>query len=55
MLYEKFYAGSSIVVRNQNDRKAPWERFHGIADKVLVEIEEPVFGQVARDDGENVT
>ena len=37
-LYEKFYAGSSIVVRNQNDREAPWERFHGIVDGLLESI-----------------
>jgi hypothetical protein len=30
MLYERFYAGNSLVVRNQSDREAPWERFHGI-------------------------
>jgi sulfane dehydrogenase subunit SoxC len=24
MLYEKFYAGNSIIVRNQSDREAPW-------------------------------
>jgi 4-hydroxyphenylacetate 3-monooxygenase len=35
MLYEKFYAGNSIVVRNQNDREAPWDRFHGIVDGLL--------------------
>jgi 4-hydroxyphenylacetate 3-monooxygenase len=35
MLYEKFYAGNSIVVRNQSDREAPWDRFHAIVDKVL--------------------
>src|SRR3954464_3567128 len=32
MLYEKFYAGNSLVVRNQSDREAPWEAFHGIVD-----------------------
>jgi 4-hydroxyphenylacetate 3-monooxygenase len=32
MLYEKFYAGSSIVVRNQSDREAPWEKFHATVD-----------------------
>ena len=37
-LYEKFYAGNSIVVRNQNDREAPWERFHGIVDGLLARI-----------------
>ena len=41
MLYEKFYAGSSIVVRNQNDREAPWERCHEIVDRLLNEIEVP--------------
>lgn len=35
MLYEKFYAGNSIVVRNQNDREAPWDKFHGIVDELL--------------------
>src|SRR5262249_13021157 len=30
MLYEKFYAGHSIIVRNQSDREAPWGRFHAI-------------------------
>ena len=25
MLYERFYAGNSIIVRNQSDREAPWE------------------------------
>lgn len=34
-LYEKFYAGNSIVVRNQSDREAPWERFHAIVDGVI--------------------
>ena len=35
MLYEKFYAGNSIIVRNQSDREAPWEKFHGIVDGLL--------------------
>jgi len=35
MLYEKFYAGNSIIVRNQSDREAPWEEFHGIVDGLL--------------------
>jgi 4-hydroxyphenylacetate 3-monooxygenase len=39
MLYEKFYAGSSIVVRNQSDREAPWDRFHGIVDGLLSSID----------------
>jgi 4-hydroxyphenylacetate 3-monooxygenase len=41
MLYEKFYAGSSIVVRNQSDREAPWERFHATVDRLLNSIEVP--------------
>jgi 4-hydroxyphenylacetate 3-monooxygenase len=41
MLYEKFYAGNSIVVRNQNDREAPWEWFHGIVDRALEGIPVP--------------
>jgi 4-hydroxyphenylacetate 3-monooxygenase len=39
MLYEKFYAGSSIVVRNQSDREAPWHRFHDTVDRLLASIE----------------
>ena len=34
-LYEKFYAGSSIVVRNQNDREAPWQKFHAVVDDLI--------------------
>ena len=41
MLYEKFYAGNSIVVRNQSDREAPWERFHAMVDGLLAGIEVP--------------
>jgi 4-hydroxyphenylacetate 3-monooxygenase len=40
-LYEKFYAGNSIVVRNQSDREAPWSQFHGTVDKLLESIETP--------------
>jgi 4-hydroxyphenylacetate 3-monooxygenase len=39
MLYEKFYAGNSIVVRNQSDREAPWDRFHATVDRLLEEIQ----------------
>ncbi len=39
MLYEKFYAGSSIVVRNQSDREAPWQSFHDTVDRLLAGIE----------------
>jgi 4-hydroxyphenylacetate 3-monooxygenase len=42
MLYEKFYAGNSLVVRNQSDREAPWERFHAIVDDLLARIKLPV-------------
>jgi 4-hydroxyphenylacetate 3-monooxygenase len=41
MLYEKFYAGSSIVVRNQSDREAPWQNFHDTVDRLLASIEVP--------------
>jgi 4-hydroxyphenylacetate 3-monooxygenase len=44
MLYEKFYAGSSIVVRNQSDREAPWQGFHDIVDRLLAGIEVPDAG-----------
>jgi len=37
-LYEKFYAGNSIVVRNQSDREAPWDQFHDIVDGLLANI-----------------
>jgi 4-hydroxyphenylacetate 3-monooxygenase len=48
MLYEKFYAGNSIVVRNQSDREAPWENFHGTVDRLLARIEEPDFSAGGR-------
>jgi 4-hydroxyphenylacetate 3-monooxygenase len=41
MLYEKFYAGNAIIVRNQSDREAPWSRFHGIVDDLIDRIETP--------------
>ncbi len=37
MLYEKFYAGNSMVVRNQSDREAPWNKFH---DKVRIFLDD---------------
>jgi 4-hydroxyphenylacetate 3-monooxygenase len=40
-LYEKFYAGSSIVVRNQSDREAPWKSFHDKVDALLGAIDVP--------------
>ena len=39
-LYEKFYAGTSQIVRNQSDREAPWERFHAIVDGLIDRIED---------------
>jgi len=41
MLYEKFYAGNSIVVRNQSDREAPWQQFHASVDRLLADIQVP--------------
>jgi 4-hydroxyphenylacetate 3-monooxygenase len=43
MLYEKFYAGNSIVVRNQSDREAPWDHFHATVDRLLDSVEVPEF------------
>ncbi len=45
MLYEKFYAGNSMVVRNQNDREAPWEQFHATVDRLLDDVAIPDFGE----------
>jgi 4-hydroxyphenylacetate 3-monooxygenase len=41
MLYERFYAGNSIIVRNQSDREAPWEQFHATVDRLLKRVETP--------------
>lgn len=41
MLYGKFYAGGAIVVRNQNDREAPWQSFYDTVDRLLASIEVP--------------
>jgi 4-hydroxyphenylacetate 3-monooxygenase len=41
MLYGRFYAGNSIIVRNQSDREAPWEDFHATVDALLAGIETP--------------
>jgi 4-hydroxyphenylacetate 3-monooxygenase len=41
MLYERFYAGNSIIVRNQSDREAPWEDFHATVDGLLGRITAP--------------
>jgi hypothetical protein len=29
------------VVRNQNDREAPWQSFHDTVDRLLADIEIP--------------
>jgi 4-hydroxyphenylacetate 3-monooxygenase len=44
-LYEKFYAGNSIVVRNQSDREAPWSQFHGTVDRLLENIQTPPLSE----------
>jgi 4-hydroxyphenylacetate 3-monooxygenase len=38
MLYERFYAGNTIIVRNQSDREAPWEQFHATVDRLLERV-----------------
>ncbi len=38
MLYEKFYAGHSVIVRNQSFREAPWDDFRAIVDDALAGI-----------------
>jgi 4-hydroxyphenylacetate 3-monooxygenase len=40
-LYEKFYAGTSFVVRNQSFREAPWDAFHARVDGLLDAVETP--------------
>jgi 4-hydroxyphenylacetate 3-monooxygenase len=40
-LYEKFYAGSSFVVRNQSFREAPWEDFKGKVLQVMEKLATP--------------
>jgi 4-hydroxyphenylacetate 3-monooxygenase len=50
MLYEKFYAGNSLVVRNQSDREAPWERFHAIVDGLLDQVDVPAGRRRERGD-----
>jgi hypothetical protein len=42
-LYEKFYAGNSIVVRNQSDREAPWKDFHATVERLLDRVKPPTF------------
>jgi 4-hydroxyphenylacetate 3-monooxygenase len=33
--YEKFYAGSSLVVRNYSFANAPWEDFRSLVDGLM--------------------
>jgi 4-hydroxyphenylacetate 3-monooxygenase len=40
-LYEKFYAGTSFVVRNQSFREAPWKDFHALVDGLLDQVATP--------------
>lgn len=40
-LYEKFYAGTSFVVRNQSHREAPWDDFHARVEAALAQIAPP--------------
>jgi 4-hydroxyphenylacetate 3-monooxygenase len=40
-LYEKFYAGTSFVVRNQSFREAPWDAFHARVDSLLDSVAAP--------------
>jgi len=42
MLYEKFYAGNSMVIRNQSDREAPWPAFKDRVDDVLGKVTLPL-------------
>ena len=39
VLYEKFYAGNSVIVRNQSFREAPWDDFHAVVDGAMALIE----------------
>jgi 4-hydroxyphenylacetate 3-monooxygenase len=40
-LYEKFYGGNSVIVRNQSFREAPWDDFHAIVDDMLEAVPVP--------------
>ena len=41
LLYERFYAGNSIIVRNQSDPEAPCETFHATVDALLARVQTP--------------
>jgi 4-hydroxyphenylacetate 3-monooxygenase len=40
-LYERFYAGTSTIVRSQNHREAPWDDYHRLVDALVDSIPEP--------------
>lgn len=40
-LYERFYAGTSTIVRSQNSREAPWDTYHALVDRLVDEIPTP--------------
>jgi 4-hydroxyphenylacetate 3-monooxygenase len=41
MLYQRFYAGNSIIVCNQSEHEAPWERFRATVDGLLERVGPP--------------
>jgi 4-hydroxyphenylacetate 3-monooxygenase len=41
--YEKFYAGSSLVVRNYSFANAPWEDFRGLVDGLIAGYDPETF------------
>jgi len=43
-LYERFYAGTSTIVRSQNHREAPWDAYHRLVDDLVASIPEPGSG-----------
>ncbi len=40
-LYERFYAGTSTIVRSQNAREAPWDVYHAVVDRLADQISAP--------------
>ncbi len=40
-LYERFYAGTSTIVRSQNAREAPWDAYHSVVDRLAEDIPVP--------------
>jgi 4-hydroxyphenylacetate 3-monooxygenase len=41
MHYQRFYAGNSIIVCNQSEHEAPWERFRATVDGLLERVGPP--------------